>query len=36
MVKGTNLLVSSGVDGELMKQGIDMAVVRNGGEKHDF
>lgn len=31
MVAGTNLMANTGVDGELMQQGMEMAVARNGG-----
>ena len=36
MVVGTNLMANTGVDDELMKQGIDMAVARNGGMTDDL
>lgn len=35
VVAGTNLMANTGVDDELMKQGMDMAVARNGGINND-
>ena len=36
MVAGTDLMANSGVDDELKKQGMNMAVARNGGMTKDF
>lgn len=36
VVAGTNLMANTGVDGELMQQGMEMAVARNGGKQGHY